>query len=431
MRKVLATIIKEWTLMRRDIPGLALLFIMPVILIIVMALIEDAPFKDYQDFRFDLLLVDNDHGSLGQEIKAGLRESNNFNVIDSIKGRPVTDAQLKKMLTEGDYRVGIVIPEGATAEIVNASNMVANTVSQKLGLGSLPVREMRQDKYVRMYFDPVAKPTFRMSINFALDKYITYSCSNFLVKRLSKLGSATIGDTTSDTNFKEIFRGIGIREQALEDKSKETQFINSVQHNVPAWAIFAMFFIAIPIAGHMIREREEGSALRVELIPDAFLPMALGKIILYTIVCTLQLICMFAIGIWFLPVLGLPHLYLGLHPEVLLVIGVAIAFTATAYGHFIGAIFKTTNQAMPFGAISIVILSALGGVWIPADLLPAKMQTLTMISPLHWGFDAINNIILRNGNFKDVIASLVVLITFGMTFWLIASYKEGMRRRSL
>src|SRR5690606_29135583 len=108
MKKITATLIKEWMLMRRDVAGFLLLFIMPAILIIVMALVQDAPFRDYQEMRFDLLLADNDKGSLAQEIISGLKQSKNFNIIDSIDGQPVTEAKLKDLLQKGDYRVGIL-----------------------------------------------------------------------------------------------------------------------------------------------------------------------------------------------------------------------------------------------------------------------------------------------------------------------------------
>ena len=41
-------------------------------------MVQDAPFKDYQELRFDLLLADNDHGRLADEIKFGLKQSKNF-----------------------------------------------------------------------------------------------------------------------------------------------------------------------------------------------------------------------------------------------------------------------------------------------------------------------------------------------------------------
>jgi ABC-2 type transport system permease protein len=432
MKKITATIIKEWILLRRDFAGLMLLFLMPAMLIVVMALVQDAPFRDYQELRFDLLLVDEDHGSLADEIIKGLRESKNFHVIDSLEGQPLQEKQLKALLQKGDYHVGIIIPKGATAEVVNSANVVANDISKKLGLGgSLPARESRNTNYVRMYFDPVAKPTFRTSISFALDRFITYSCSNLLVQRISKLSKLAGDTTTGGDEFKKVFAGIGIKEEVLNEDKNEQAHINSVQHNVPAWAIFGMFFIVIPIAGHMIREREDGSAVRVELIPNALRLVALGRILFYTIICTVQFWVMMAIGLWLMPVIGLPSLYLGAHAWLLIPISIAIAFAATAFGYFTGAIFKTTNQAMPFGAISVVILSAMGGLWVPVELLPPVMQKVAMISPLHWGLEAVHNIILRDGNIQDVWLHILFLLAFGTILWLISIYKNLSRSRSV
>ncbi len=435
MNKILATIQKEWILLRRDVAGAMLLFLMPAVLIVVMAMVQDAPFKDYQELRFDLLIADNDHGRLANEIKNGLRQSQNFHVVDSIDGKPITESQLQTLLKAGKYRVGIVIPKGATAEVVNAANMVANRLSEKLGMGKLPARELRDSMYVRMYFDPVSKPTFRMSISFALDKYITYSCSNLLVGRLSKLGLSqtdmVLADSTGSDDFKRIFQGIGIKEEALNDKGSMKLFINSVQHNVPAWAIFGMYFIVIPIAGNMLREREERSSLRIQLIPYAHNFEALGKIFFYTLICTAQFAVMCGIGLWLLPHMGLPALYLGQHPTAIIPIAICIALSATAFGYLVGVVFKTATQATPFGAISVVIMSAMGGIWVPVDLLPGIMQQLANVSPLHWGLDAINHIILRNGNINNVLPHLGMLIVFSTVLFLISLYVNRSRIHSV
>jgi len=463
MRKILATIHKEWILTRRDVAGFMLLFLMPAVLIVVMAMVQDAPFKDYQEMRFELLIADHDNGSIAQSIKDGLKESGNFVITDSINGEPVTEAELKELLQQGDYKVGIVIPKGATAEMVNAANLVANSISEKLGLGSMPSREVRDSLYIRMYFDPAAKPTYRMAVGFALDKLITFSSSHVLVERMSKLGMSAVDTTATDStaadslaqansidstllaadtsmlqqeepvqDFEKIFTGLGIKEHVLNDKEEEVKaHINSVQHNVPAWAIFGMFFIVIPICGHLIREREEGSALRVELIPNARRMVALGKIFFYTMVCTIQFALMFCVGIWLLPLLGLPALQLGAHAWVLIPVAIAIAVAATSYGYFVGVAFKTTNQAMPFGAISVVILSAMGGIWVPADIFSPMMQKLAMLSPLYWGLDAVNHITLRNGDINDVLLHIGVLAGFSTILFIISTHRNKNRARSI
>ncbi len=436
MKKILATILKEWILTKRDVAGLMLLFIMPAILIIVMALVQDAPFKDYQELKFDLLVANHDNGSLSTAIIDGLKESESFTIIDSIDEKPVTEHRLKFLLQEGDYKVGIVIPKGATAEMVNAANIVANSISEKIGMGSLPSREMRDTNYVRMYFDPASKPTFRMSVSFALDKYITFSSSHILVERLAKIGGTNIDSSTIDSSsqnirpaedFVKIFKGIGIKEKMLNEHEANAVEVTSVQHNVPAWAIFGMFFIVIPICGHLIRERDEGSAMRIELIPNARKYVSVGKIFFYTLICTLQFVVMFCIGLWVIPLLGLPSLHLGTNTWVLIPVAVSIAIAATSYGYFIGVIFKTTNQAMPFGAISVVILSAMGGVWVPIDVFTPVMQKMAMISPLYWGLDAVNNITLRNGNFYDIQMHILVLLAFSTILWMISTQRNKTR----
>src|SRR5690606_19972502 len=102
-----------------------------------------------------------------------------------------------------------------------------------------PSREIREQVYVQVYFDPVSKPAFRSVIRSALDKYITASCTNMLMERLSMLYKETgaAADTNSSDKLKKIMQGVGVRETSVSGNNN-TMHISSVQHNVPAWAIF-------------------------------------------------------------------------------------------------------------------------------------------------------------------------------------------------
>ena len=432
MNKIIATIIKELQLMKRDISGLFLLLIMPASLIIVMALIEDAPFKDYQELRFDMLIADNDHGSVATQITAGLKQSKNFHIVDSLDGNPLTVDQLKKLLNDGKYKIGIVIPAGVTAEVVNSANIVVNDLSKKAGLGvSLPARDIRDQVYVHLFFDPVAKPAFRTAISSALDKYIAYASTNILMQRLAMLSKdpSSIADTSDKDKLKKVMQGISVKEEPLNDNGVITRHLSSVQHNVPAWAIFGMFFIIIPIAGHIIKEREDGSGLRISLIPNAHRYVTIGKIIFYTLICTLQFLVMMCIGLWAMPIFGLPALYPGLHAWLLFPVAFCIGFAATSFGFFTGTFFKTINQALPFGSVSIVILSALGGVWVPIEVLPHSMKLMALASPLYWSLEAVNQVILRNGNITSVLFPSFILLITGAVLLLVSMLVNKSRRR--
>ena len=158
----------------RDPGGLLLLLIMPAALIIVMALVQDAPYRDYQEMKFEILVVNNDKGSVGSKIIEGLKKNKSFIVVSAIHQKKLNEADLRTNLREGKYQMGIIIPEDATAALVNTSNKLANEMAKTIGVaGSLPVKAMIDTSSIELVFDPVVKPSFRSALNYALNQYIT------------------------------------------------------------------------------------------------------------------------------------------------------------------------------------------------------------------------------------------------------------------
>jgi ABC-2 type transport system permease protein len=188
--------------------------------------------------------------------------------------------------------------------------------------------------------------------------------------------------------------------------------LNAVQHNVPAWSMFAMFFILFPLAGNLIKEREEGSMLRLRLISGSQLPVVAGKFFFYLFVCFLQLFAMICVGLYAMPLLGLDKLILGSNYAGVLLTGLAVAMAATGYGLLIAVYFKTPQQALSFGSISVVILAAIGGVWVPVFVMPEIMQKISPYSPLNWGLTAFNDLFLRNASTTVILPELIKLVIF-------------------
>jgi ABC-2 type transport system permease protein len=241
--------------------------------------------------------------------------------------------------------------------------------------------------------------------------------------QLRKRDSAAVQDTFPAIRLK----AVGLKETGIGEGRQIDVISNSVQHNVPAWAIFAMFFIVIPIAGNMIREREDGSLVRMKLIPGNYGSILSGKLLFFVGICVAQFYLMMLVGIYLLPLLGLPQLQMGVHHAAGFLTAASIGVTATAYGILIGTLFKTPNQALNFGAISIVILSAVGGIWIPLEVMPDTMQHIGRLSPLSWGLDAINDIYLRNGSIRYVWPDVSRLLGCGIAMLAIAAVVEQRR----
>ena len=202
-----------------------------------------------------------------------------------------------------------------------------------------------------------------------------------------------------------------IREQyARLDESRIIP--NSVQHNVPAWGMFAVFFIVISLSSNIIKEREDGSFARLLTTPCSNRLYILSKMSTYLVVCLLQLALMFIMGISVLPWLGLPALMLGQSWLALVLMSLSASLAAIGYGIVIGKIATSNQQASIFGSISVVILAAIGGVWIPTFVMSQVMQTVSKLSPLNWGISGFYDIFVRDGNWVSVLPESAALLLF-------------------
>jgi ABC-2 type transport system permease protein len=187
---------------------------------------------------------------------------------------------------------------------------------------------------------------------------------------------------------------------------------NAVQHNIPAWTIFAMFFIVIPLAGNIIKERESGMALRLRTMPGSNLPVILGKSTVYFIVGLFQAFFMILIGVAVMPLFGMPALVIEGGTLPLLLIAISVSLAASGYGVLIGTIATSQEQSSIFGSISVVILAAIGGVWVPTFMMSDLMVSLSKTSPLNWGLNAFYEVFLRNAGVADVLLNILLLLVF-------------------
>jgi ABC-2 type transport system permease protein len=55
----------------------------------------------------------------------------------------------------------------------------------------------------------------------------------------------------------------------------------------------------------------------------------------------------------------------------------------------------THEQAATFGSVSVIILAALGGLWVPVFMMPGAMQAISNLSPLNWGLEGFYRIFLH------------------------------------
>ena len=426
-KKLIAAVKKEALILLRDRIGLSILFIMPMILIFVMTLIQDSAFKNINEKGIPIVFVDEDADSLGADIELGLRNSELCSFHDSIDGQPATAGLAKDAVAKGKFLVGIIIPKGATTAI---RNNVAQLVKQTLDPDSIPQSIAKTDSVeITIFIDPVTKKSFLTSVTSNLREFISAIKTKIMFKTFSDQIAALIPDKkkTPDNTFGQT-QIIKYKEIYASDQKIEA-IPNAVQHNVPAWTIFAMFFIVMPLAGSIMKEKNEGSVFRLHTMPSSYLLLINGKIIVYVLVCLIQFALMMSVGLFFLPMLGLPKLVMGNSPMGIFIITLATAFAATGYGVMVGTISSTEQQGAITGSLSILLLSAIGGVWVPTYVMPGMMRHISVLSPLNWSLNSFYELFLRGGNVSGIVSDAIKLMLFFVLTMIVASVVNRVKRK--
>ncbi len=256
MTKLWASFYKEFLLIARDRAGVVMLFVMPLCLIIIMAIIMDAPFRDYQQSGIDLVLANEDADTLGNIIERGLKKTEIFNVVTEIDGAPIKSEGVEKLIKEGDYILAVVIPAGATQYVnIRVASMVNQTLAQ-FGITEeekgLAINENDRPS-IQVYLDPAVKRSFANTILSSLKSFTTQVENRLIIDGF--YAQMTEDDNPEDRKMKAGIIGFEEIYPSGNFDDGENYFTNSVQHNVPAWSVFAMFLIVVPLASNMIKER--------------------------------------------------------------------------------------------------------------------------------------------------------------------------------
>ncbi len=404
MRKLIASAYKEVLLLSRDLGGIAILFIMPLVLVITITLIQDSTFKTISDVKVPVLIVDYDKGSVSKSVFDGLKTSNSFEIIEN-----TSEEEAKKSVFRGDYQLAIVIPENLSEALEQKVNSNVEAILAEFGLEeeSTPVPESRQiQKEIRLYFDPATQSTFKSSVKNGIDKMIskieTQSIYSTFQEQIDEDNDTAFFETDSFIVFKEI----------VPTKNNEDVIPNSAQHNVPAWTLFAIFFIIVPLSINMVKEKSQGTFVRLRTNPVHYATVLGGKTIVYTGVCLIQFTLMLLIGVYLFPIIDLPGLDVSGRLILLYVVAAFAGLAAVGLGMLLGTIAKTQEQSAPFGATFVVILAAIGGVWVPVFVMPKFMQLISNLSPMNWGLNGFYDVFLRNASFMEILPEISLLFLF-------------------
>lgn len=427
MLTIWATILKELLELRRDRAGLMVLLVMPMALVLIVSLVQDNVMQATGEAPIRVLFVDRDKSFLGEAIGKQLKNGGGLDLVYQLKGEPITEEAAKRAVVKGDFQFSVIIPAGtgvAFKEMIRERAKAAIVVKGR-GTPQTASSNGAGQAGVIVYFDPAVQGAFRTAVVNALQRVVlgiefqeqaavlaeTFPAE--MKKALSGMMNPFMGAVpVPEVNFKMDTAPVLRLTEEVAFNSRLLKRPTAAQQNVPAWALFGMFFIVVPLSGSLIRERQTGTLKRLMTMPVSPLTLLTGKLCAYVLVCLVQFALMLGVGCFVLPLLGTSGLVIDHQLLTIALIALAAALAATGYGIMIGTLAKSYEQASMLGAVSVVIAAALGGIMIPVYVMPRYMQDISCVSPLAWGLNAFQDVFVRGGNLGTVYREISLLLFF-------------------
>ena len=375
LSQILAAILKEVRLVVRDLEALGVLFAMPVAFVLIMSLALRDAFDAEAGVTFPALLVDRDGGRVGAALEERLSQQAGLElqVARSSSASPAEDARIRDEVRAGRYRFAVIVPEGASHDAEARAAALTRPASAGAPPGAVSLE---------LLADPAVRAEHRALVVSSLNLGLAGLSSELMAERLR---ASMPGGPAGEPITPALFEPLEDPYRAPPDEAQPTP--TAVQQNAPGWGVLAMFFLVVPLAGTLVREHNEGSLRRLRTMAAPVWLVLAGKAVPYFVINQIQMGLILIVGRYLVPLLGGDRLELGSEYGALIGLSVAVSVAAIGYGLAVASFCRTTEQSTTFGAASILILGAIGGVMVPKMVMPVAMQAWTRISPMSWGLD--------------------------------------------
>lgn len=358
-QRLLAMTKKEFQHIRRDKASLAIIFAMPIMLLLIFGYAVTTDIQHIQT-----AVVDQDHTPESRALIQAFVNTGSY----TFEGEADSPEQLKAAIDQGKVKVGLVISHGYAESLWRGEQVPVQLILD----GSDPT---------------VARTTLATSQIIALTQGNKQS-----LERLQRLGTlANPG-------------GIEMRPLVLYNPDMDSQ-----KFNIPGLiGIVLMNVTVILTAFALVREKERGTMEQLIVTPVRAREIILGKLIPYIAVASFDVALGLSIGVfWFhVPIAGSIWLLILLSFDFLI--------AALGMGMLISTVAKTQLQAMQMALLTIMPSILLSGFIFPREAMPKVIQWFGYVLPITYYIEILRGIILKGVGLEALWQDSLLLLIIGV-----------------
>ncbi len=412
IRQILAITWREIQILVRDKAGLAVLFLLPLLLAVVIG--GPSTFSDTASqtageepaLRLAVYLVNQDSGPYGTEVDKAL---SSVKVLDITSKDSQQEAD--SLVAQGEKPAAIIIPADFTQQIDAGEPTSLQVIGD-------PAQEQAAGFVVGIVEKAAAELGIAAEIRYGIHQVLEESAvlEGAPLELQQAAEAQTMGVIWTQVQQLRQNPVIAVHSESL--KRTETGVEpGPMDWYIMAFAVMFAFFLLPTMGESILREREQGSLRRLMAAPMPRAAIIAGLILAYTLLVFLQVIFLFGVGkLAFNISLG-PSL-LGLF-----LITLVTALASASLGLLVGAVAKSSEQAGSLGMILGFALSVVGGFPLPWFRIGGLMAAIANLVPHSHSLQAYAGIMTDGYTLAQVSPHILALLGFAVVFFGVAVWR--------
>jgi ABC-type multidrug transport system permease subunit len=188
----------------------------------------------------------------------------------------------------------------------------------------------------------------------------------------------------------------------------------------PGLVMFGLMFISQALATRLMRDREAGLQRRIAIAPASRAAILAGGAFYLFVALTVVLVLLALIG-------SLVFRLKLTSPGTLLVIALGFAFFATGLQLLVISMARSDAGAQAVAGALIMILSLLGGAFVPLESYPPVLRAIGELLPNGAAHQAFIDVLVRQKMLGEILRPVAIIFTWALAFTAVAVTLE--RRR--
>ncbi|MBS1723135.1 MAG: ABC transporter permease [Armatimonadetes bacterium] len=323
---------------------------------------------------------------------------------------PTTNAILEKLRAEEHLKVRVA--DSASARKMASSGETAMAVVFPKGFGERALAAL-SGANSRPELETLTDPSQNTTV---------MAAQGFVSKDVV---SALVHEAYPESPLASDGDGMPFTTKTVPQTGKGTDDVTATRaHMFAGMAVQGVLFYSINLAMGFLRDRRLSIWKRIRTAPVPFVSVTLAKVLSGTIIGTITLAAVFLCGIGFMGVRVTGS------PLAFVLQCLVTALMAATFGLLVASLGKTEDQSRGLSVFVVLMLSMLGGAWLPTFLMPQWMQSATLAVPSRWAIDGLDAALWRGSDLVGVLPSLAGTLGFAVLFFLVANARLKATDRS-